>query len=498
MFWKIAVFAALWLVVCGRADTVRAVSLRECVVSALEKNFGVTMARHDLAAAQFNVRAAVGSQYDPIFSSSVGRTFLDSPTDADPKKSGLDANFQQTLDTVQLGLSGNLTPGLSANLGVQSTYDSIITPLLAPFPRVTNNFQSALLLSMRQSLLKDFWIDSGRTQIEVAKKNLKISEFELRGQMMGLAGSVAGAYYDLLYAQDNLKVQQKALEFADEMVKTDRRRVEAGSVPELEAALSESHQASARANVAAAEETIAAASNALRTLIANNLVEGADESLNPTDSLEIIPQNPDRSSVFQRALLQRPDVLEAREQVERQGLVVRLNNNQRFPRLDIVGSIGGLAVETGWSDSVHTVENMEHTQYGIGLVFSMPLGNVAARNKYKASVAAKDKAAVMLKQTEQKAWVDVDNVIKALPAIQHRIDATHQAEVFADLALSSERRKLAAGASTSFLVLQAEKNLVAAQTSSLRAQVDYVKALIGLSLSDGSILDQYQVALKIN
>ena len=261
MLWRVAVFAAQWMVVCSRADTNRAVSLHECVVSALEKNFGMTMARHDFAAAEFNVRAAVGSQYDPVFSSSVGRTFLDSPTDADPKKSGLDANYQQTLDTVQMGLSGNLTPGLSLNLGVQSTFDSIITPELPPFPRTTNNCHSAGLLTMRQSLLKNFWIDQGRTQIAVSKKDLKISELDLRGQMMGLAGTVAGAYYDLLYAEDNLRVQQKALEFADEMVKTDRRRVEAGSVPELEAALSESHQASARANVAAAEETIAAASN---------------------------------------------------------------------------------------------------------------------------------------------------------------------------------------------------------------------------------------------
>ena len=498
MLWRVAVFAAQWMVVCSRADTNRAVSRHECVVSALEKNFGMTMARHDFAAAEFNVRAAVGSQYDPVFSSSVGRTFLDSPTDADPKKSGLDANYQQTLDTVQMGLSGNLTPGLSLNLGVQSTFDSIITPELPPFPRTTNNFQSAVLLTMRQSLLKNFWIDQGRTQIAVSKKDLKISELDLRGQMMGLAGTVAGAYYDLLYAEDNLRVQQKALEFADEMVKTDRRRVEAGSVPELEAALSESHQASARANVAAAEETIAAASNALRTLIANNLVDSADENLQATDPLEVVQQNPDRSSLYQRALLQRPDVLEAREHVERQGLIVRFNNNQRFPRLDIVGSFGGAAVEPGWGDSVHSVENLEHPQYGVGFVFSMPLGNVAARNRYKASLAAKDKAVVLLRQTEQKAWVDIDNVIKALPAIQHRIDATHQAEVFADLALASERRKLAAGASTSFLVLQAEKNLVAAQTSSLRAQVDYVKALVRLALSDGSILDQYQVALKIN
>ncbi|HTI68458.1 MAG TPA: TolC family protein [Candidatus Limnocylindria bacterium] len=480
-----------------RADETRAVSLRECVLAAMEKNFGVAIARHDFAEARYELRAAYGSQYDPTFTAGVGRTYLDAPADLDPKKAGIDNNYQQQLDSVSMGLSGRLTPGLSVDVGVQSAFDSAITPAIFPFPRETNNYASAATINMRQSLLKNFWIDQGRTEIAVSRKNLKISELGLKSQMMSTAAAVGSAYYDLIFAEENLKVQRKALAFAEEILRAEKRRVAAGSIPELEVALSESHLASAKAGVAGAEEILYSARNSLRSLISNDLVSGREESLQPSDPLLVAVQSPDRAAVFQRALSQRPDVLEARENVEKRGLIVRLNNNQRFPRLDIVGSFGGLAVNPTWGDSVDSVGNLEHTRYGAGLVFSIPLGNVAARNRYKASVEEKEKSVLSLKQTEQKAWVDVDTVLKALPAIAQRLESTHQAETFAEQAVATERSKLNSGATTVFLVLQEEKNLIAAQIGSILAKIDYQKALIRLTLNEGSILDQYQVVAAV-
>ena len=87
--------------------------------------------------------------------------------------------------------------------------------------------------NVTQPLLKNFWIDSTRLTIRVAKNRLKYSEQGLREQIITSVTAVENAYYELIYAQDNVKVQQKALDLAQTQLDQDKQRMQIGTLAQL-------------------------------------------------------------------------------------------------------------------------------------------------------------------------------------------------------------------------------------------------------------------------
>ena len=87
---------------------------------------------------------------------------------------------------------------------------------------------------MTQPLLKNFWIDNTRLTIRVAKNRLKYSEQGLRLQVITSVTAVENAYYELIYAQENVKVQQEALVLAQTQLDQDQQRVQIGTLAQLD------------------------------------------------------------------------------------------------------------------------------------------------------------------------------------------------------------------------------------------------------------------------
>ena len=96
----------------------------------------------------------------------------------------------------------------------------------------------------RSRLLKNFWIDSTRLTIRVAKNRLKYSEQGLRQQIITSVTAVENAYYELIYAQENVKVQQEALRLAQTQLDQDNQRVQIGTLAERAGTLQQDEVAS--------------------------------------------------------------------------------------------------------------------------------------------------------------------------------------------------------------------------------------------------------------
>jgi outer membrane protein len=173
--------------------SVRSLSLKECVDMALAHNLSVQIERFSPQIADYHLRAAYGA-YDPALELTLKRTFVDQPQAADFKKysgqSRNDNEYELTIDSVGPGLLGRLPTGLSYNLFARSdyldgrTFDLQIPGQTSLPPVFTNNYYTTAGITLRQPLLKDFWIDRYRETIQLNKKNLKISEIALKGQLM--------------------------------------------------------------------------------------------------------------------------------------------------------------------------------------------------------------------------------------------------------------------------------------------------------------------------
>jgi outer membrane protein TolC len=104
---------------------------------------------------------------------------------------------------------------------------------------------------------------------------------------------------------------------------------------------------------------------------------------------------------------------------------------------------------------------------------------------------------LQFKQLEQTALISIENSIANARTSLERVDATQQATLYAEDALKAEQMKLEKGKSTSFIVLQLQRDLTAARSAEIRALADYNIALARLASSEGSTMERRGVELQV-
>src|SRR3989454_2804458 len=488
-------------------QTPRLLSLSDCIQMALQHNYDVQIERLAPEIARYNLDGAYGA-YEPSFNASAGERLINQPATFDPKKPGIDAPYELTTDSLGLGITGLLPTGLNYDAGGNASYLSARTDF-SPSPkdavlfppngiRDTNQYFSVSAITLRQPLLRDFWIDAYRQKIRVNKKNLKISEMALRWKIMNTINAVQQTFYELVFAREKIRVEEKALELATRLLKETRKRVEVGDLPPLDEKQAEAQVQTVQTDLYAAEQALAEQQNALKNLMTDEFQSWVDVNVEPGEGLIAVPQIFDRSDSWRSAIGSRPDLVQLRLELEKQGIVVRYRFNQIFPRLDLVGGYGLQGWRNSLGDTFGDIRDQSNPIYSYGVEFSIPLGgNRAARNSYKAGRAARQQAALQLKKMEQDILVQVDDSLKLARSVYKRTSSTREARVYAEAALEAEEKKLQNGVSTPFVVLQLQQKLTDTRTAEIRALSDYNKALAQLALNEGSTLEKNHLSMEV-
>lgn len=509
------------------APQVRRLSLEDCIQIALEHNFNVQIQRLNPDLARYSLNATYGA-YDPNFSFSGEHASSQSPGGYD-ELGRLYGGTDTETDTFSTGIGGLLPWGSSYSIGgrlsdtrgtspsirsgdpfvVTNSYVDINTgntisylstnftmvPVIDPFTSVNG---SVGLFQFRQPLLRNSWIDSTRLQIFINKKNLQISELELRAQIMSTVTAVEQAYYNLILDQETVKVQKKALELADRLLAENRKRVEVGALAPLDEKQAESQAAASRADLLAAEIAEDTQQRVMKNLLSDDYSQWQNVTIQPAEALIAVPEQFDLQESWRRGLSQRPDVLQQTLALEKQGYIVKFQKNQLFPQLDVVGTAGlNAASRRGTSDVFEQVGELENPFWSVGGQLSIPLGNRVARNNYRAARTTREQIELQLKQLQQGVLIQIENAIAVARTAFQRVNATREARIYAEAALEAEQRKLESGKSTSFEVLRLQRDLTAARSSEIRALADYNTALAQISLNEGGTLDRRKVKLEV-
>jgi len=509
------------------ATNTRPLSLEEAVTLALEHNFDLKIKRYNPQIALYNLRAVYGS-YDPTL-------FLSGEHDYNLSPGGIDSQgrpfggTETKIDRFSAGLQGLLPWGMTYNINgsmadqygtrpstiINSNSVSVITNSFvdintgntvsyastnygtsigrSPFETTSG---SAEYFQLRQPLLKNFWIDSTRLQIYLSKRNVKISELELRAQFISTITAVEKAYYDLIFQEENVKVQEKALELADQLLLENKKRVEVGTLAPLDEKQSAAQVSSSRAEVIAARGARDTQQRLLKNLLSDDYSKWKDVTIVPTDKLLALSKTFDLQESWERGFHLRPDLLQARLALEKQGYVIRFQKNQLFPELDAVGTYGFNSSSREFSGAFDQLRGGDFPFYSFGGQLTFPLSNTGARNNYRAAKAANEQIALQFKQLEQTVMVEIEDAIAAAKTSFQRADATHEARLYAEAALDAEQKKLQSGKSTSFVVLQLQKDVTSARSAEIAALADYNKSLAELEKQEGSTLDRNKIDIN--
>lgn len=505
----------------------RVLSLDDCIQIALEHNLNVQISRLDPEVAGFSLKSSYAS-YDPAFSLSGRHSYELSPGGLDDQGRAY-GGTESEIDSFSGSIGGLLPWGTRYTFGasVSDRYGDSPSVVIDPSnPFITTNtiydssgqpyflygtnygtlpsrnpfeniYANVGFFELRQPLLKDFWVDGTRLQIFLSKKNLERSEIALRAQIIQTITAVEEAYYNFIYAEESVKVQEKALELAERLVAENRRRVEVGALAPLDEKQAESEAASRRADLLEARANRDTQQRILKGLLSDNYDEWLNAEIHPTETLQALPQPLNLQESWRRGMASRPDLQQARLDIQMQTRRVSYANNQRYPQLDLVGDIGYTGSDNEYRSTFRQVRRTDNPYYSYGVQLTIPLGNVGARNSYKAARTTQEQLELTLKQQEQNAMIEIENAMAVARSSLQRVDATRQARLYAEDALKAEAMKLEKGKSTSFVVLDLQSKLTAARSAEIRSLADYNIALARLSRYEGSTLERRNVELKL-
>ena len=512
------------------------ITLDEAIRLALENNNDIEIAKSDVKTSEFDLTIARGAYIPSI----VGEAYLrrsTTPT-ASTLGGGANGSLTETSLNTNVGLNGQVpfqggsfTSNFSLN---RSTTNNTFTSLNPQFP-------SSFKLEYTQPLFRGRKNDNNRRQIEIAKKNLSLSDSQFRQRVIEIIAQVETAYWDLVYAKKNEQVQIDGVKLANAQVTSNERQVEQGVLAPSDVVAAKSQASNFEQNVYLAQQSVTQAENNLKNLIL------ADRS-SPLWSNPIVPVTPltleapkvDLQNSLVTALANRPEITQLQANAEINEIDKNFFRQQTKPQIDLVGSYtsAGLAgsplesrgvnpltagltplitrinqlstlnnlppinLETGSTDSTipgnltggyfQSVTNVllqRYPTYQIGVRISIPLKNTVAEANLGKSLVQRNTHRNQRDKQELQIETEVRNALQAVRSQEARLKAATDSRVAAEQLYESEQRKNLAGTSTVFLVLQRQTDLINARGREVQSQTDLNKAITQYQRSIGTTLD---------
>ena len=376
-------------------------------------------------------------------------------------------------------------------------------------------YSSELLFSATQPLLKNFGIDNNKRNIYIANNDLDISDFEFESKVIDTVTDVENVYWELVFSVEDLNVKKKSLKRAQDLEKRVRAQVEVGTVAPLDILQAESEVASREELLLQAEDLIQDNEDNLKNVlnIDFNSLDGR-KKIRPMDDPMIQPEKDIAlDEAIKKALKSRPDYLARKTKLANENILVKYNENQTYPTLDLFGSLGlngisGNAVPItagsvqgtsrfggGYDQTFSNLGSGDYYQWEVGLKMSYPLGNRSAKSRLTASRLQAAQTLMDIKDLEKRIVVEVREALRQIKTEFKRIKAARLARKLAEKKLDAEEKKFEVGLSTSFNVLEFQEDLVEEQSNEIRALIDYRKSRIKLRQVMASTMEKYNIQI---
>ncbi len=537
----------------GDSEPLR-VSLRECVTAAFANNKDIRVAAFSPALRSQDITLQE-ARFDPNFTSTAFYLDAKSPS---PSSIGItDPNGRNLFDTNPLTnpnarplTRGIVIPREFTRYQVESVYtdplrfgssrsaDLILRrdtssainvggqTFLPAFPET---YYANLTLSWNQPLLKGFGSDVNETQITLATKDEQIGMEDFRKSVEDVLLEVESAYWTLVFERQDLEVRQEALRLAQELLRLNRIRVEVGTLPPIDITQAEAGVASREEAVIIAQANIENAEDRLRRVMGLD-PQGPDwrrPTVPEEDALALVERDVQLDSEIRKAVENRTDLASARLQVEKSDASLNQQRDQLKYRLDfradytLEGLAGddnplpssGILVDPNFGpqtfpvapganddlfDALNVIPDTDFPTYQATLTLGIPIGNKTAEANYVKARLDKEQRAVEYEAMEQAAIVSVAEAVRRVQTDRKRIDAAEKNRILQEKTVEAEQKMFENGLSTSFEVLQLQRDLSEARSSENAARRDYRTSLANLDAVTGVLekslgvrLDEY-------
>ncbi|MCZ2150540.1 MAG: TolC family protein [Bryobacterales bacterium] len=410
--------------------------------------------------------------------------------------------YQQTLSTGAQVTGGFTGQKLSSN---------------SQFVTFNPAFTTNLNLSFAQPLLRGRGKLVTMLPISVARSRLRVSQYNFADTLLRLLAASETAYWNVIEARENLRVQEKALELADVSLKRAQRELELGASSQLDIYQPQAVYANAEIFVTQARYRLAQTEDALRRQMGVDLdpevrklpIVLTEPVTAPADSSEI-----DKEAMVQKAMMLRPDLRSDRQSLDVDDLSIHIAKNALLPNLSLGGGYtttgrGGtffprssltstgpiLPVPGGISDAFDQMFGFGFPTYNFSLTLSFPIRDRRAAADLADAAVQRKADMLQLRTDQQTARLDVLTAVNQVEQSRASVKLALIARDLAQKRVEAEQKKYELGTTTIFFVLSAQADLTQAESNLVTQNVGYRRNMLLLMQRTGELLAERGVVL---
>lgn len=480
---------------------------------------------------------------DPIFQSTNTWSHKTTPL-PNEVVSGIAGLIDNTRNYTTTISEGFLTGG-QAQITYRDSYlnENAPTDLLNPTNATT------VQLLVQHNFLQGFGVAVNSRNITIAKANLKLDDLNFKGEVIGIVADVLNLYYGLVADYEDLKAKQNALTVAEQFYENNKKQVELGTMAPLDVTTAEAQVASSQQDLVVSQTTLEQQEVQLKNVLSRNGLADpliAEAQIIPLDRI-IVPEKDDTpplNDLIKTALANRTDIAAEKITFSNSQISALGTTNSLLPQLAGVASAtdqglsgtgkavlvrGGTAqTKTGNSPIPPGFEACPPSVGPAGSLCEIPdsyfvggignaLGQVVRRDfpterayTYLAPTLRNRQAQadfaidqLGLRQTElenqrslNQIALDVSNGVTGLQQARVRYLAAVKNRVLEEQLLDAEQKKFALGVSTTFLVVQQQRDLATAQATEVASLVAYSNARVALDQALGTTLESNHVTVQ--
>jgi outer membrane protein TolC len=418
--------------------------------------------------------------------------------------------------------------GTNFSVGFTNTHTTTNNPTIEYTPSISSGLQFRLT----QNLLQGFGFVPNTRFIRIAKNNREISDVAFRLQVITTVDQIENLYWDLVYAYENVRVQQEALTFAERTPADNKKQVQFGTLPPIQVVSAQSTVSTDQQALILAQTNLELQELLMKNALSRNLddptLAGAD--VVPTSTMQLPEQEPvaPTQDLIGDALGHRAELAESRVDLSTRELNIKAVRNAMLPTLDLYAYYGGSGIggnvnplvplctpggsslcfspataappfrnggPVSYAATLSQLVNGTSPDKGVGVTLTIPIRNRQAQADQVRAELEYRQAQVRLQQLGNQVRIEVRNAQFALQQNRASVQAAQAAVDFARQTLDAEQQKLAVGVSNPTAVLQDQSGLTTAESNLVSAKAAYEKARVELDRATGLLLDHSGIVM---
>ncbi len=371
-------------------------------------------------------------------------------------------------------------------------------------PQLNTNYR----VTLSQPLLQGRGIQLNRRNIVIAGNNREIADISFRQQIISTVSQIEDIYWDLVNAYEDLRVKERSLALAQQLLSDTQKQVQIGTLAPIEIVRSQSAVATANQDLIVSQTNLQLQQLFMKNAVTKNLNDQslASAEVIPTDTMTMPSQEPVRpiQDLLNDALQHRPELASSRIDLINRDINKKAFRNALLPQLNLFGFYGAsdlagapnpnlatavtTSSTTGFTDAFGGMFGNSFPDYAVGLQVMIPIRNRAAQADQVRSELEYVQAQTRLQQLQNQIRIQVRNAAFTVQQNRSRVDAAQAAVKLSEQSLDAEQKKYLLGASTNYNVLQAQRDLAQAESNLVAARAAYEKSRVDLDTATGSTL----------